>query len=72
MLVFRIKENTTQSRAVIEMLKTFDFVEFQDDQQKETLSTKKTEITAISKKINKAGTKKAFADLGIDYDSYCR
>jgi hypothetical protein len=72
MLVFKIKENTTQSRAVIEMLKTFDFVEFQDNEPKKSLTTKKSEITALSKKINKAGTKKAFAELGIDYDSYSR
>ena len=72
MLVFKIKENTTQSRAVVEMLKTFDFVEFQDNEPKNALTTKKSEITALSKKINKAGTKKAFAELGIDYDSYSR
>lgn len=30
------------------------------------------EIMELSKKINSEGTKKAFAKLGIDYDSYCR
>lgn len=71
MVTVKIKENSKQSKAIIEMLKTFDFVEFQEDKKSSSLKTK-NEISNLSKKINKAGTKKAFAKLGIDYDSYSR
>ena len=33
---------------------------------------KQKEIIEISKKVNQIGTKKAFAKLGLNYDSYSR
>lgn len=71
MVTIKIRENSKQSKAVIEMLKTFEFVDFQEDKPTNSLN-KKNEIKLLSKKINKAGTKSAFAKLGIDYDSYSR
>lgn len=71
MVIVKIKENSKQSKAIIEMLRTFDFVEFQEEKENNSL-TKKKEIMELSKKINKEGTKKAFEKLGLDYDSYSR
>jgi hypothetical protein len=34
--------------------------------------SKQKQIMQLSKEINKAGSKKAFAKLGLDYDSYSR
>jgi hypothetical protein len=34
--------------------------------------SKQEMIMQLSKEVNKSGTKKAFAKLGLDYDSYSR
>ena len=78
MVTITIKETSKQAKAVIEMLKTFDFVDFDNNELnkpavKQTVNRKNsTNIVALSKKINKIGTKKAFQKLGLDYDSYSR
>lgn len=72
-ITIKIDKRTKQAKAVLEMLKTFDFVTFVNNDKEKTLSEKKKKsIEEISKEINKAGTKKAFAELGLDYDSYSR
>ena len=78
MVTITIKETSKQAKAVIEMLKTFDFVDFdknhlnKSDVKETNIRKKNADILALSKKINKIGTKKAFMKLGIDYDSYSR
>ena len=77
MITVNIKENSKQAKIVIEMLKTFDFVDFpannsNEPTKKMTYAEKQKAIKELSKKVNKAGTKKAFEKLGLDYDSYSR
>lgn len=67
MVTVKIKENSKQSKAVIEMLKTFDFVKFEEEKKITTSGT-----LNLSKQIKKSGTKKAFNQLGLNYDSYSR
>lgn len=76
MVTVKIKENSKQAKAIVEMLKAFPFVEIietsHENSISETPNSIRKDIRALSKKINQAGTKKAFAKMGLDYDRCSR
>jgi len=68
MVTITIKENSKQAKAVIEMLKAFDFVEFQEprvDKPKKIKTTPKTaiEISLEEEKKGKINLYKNSSDL---------
>jgi len=73
-VIVKIDKRNRQAEILLEMLKTFDFVKFMSYENEEPAipCAKEQFIEDISKQIKRAGTKKAFADLGLDYDSYSR
>lgn len=68
-------KNKKQSFAIIEFAKKNGLISEIVTNKKaisEPKITKAKLIMQLSKKVNKSGTKKAFKQLGLNYDSYCR
>lgn len=67
MVTIRIKENSKQAKALIEMLKTFPFVEFKEEPDRYNEETEKAIRDAREGKgMNKVkNAKELFKELGI-------
>lgn len=63
-ITIRIDNRSKQANAVLEMLKTFDFVRFVDNNDQKAQSAKKVKST--SEEINKTEIKKSFSELDLD------
>lgn len=69
-IIVKIDKRSKQAQAFYEYMKTLPFVKVESISDESDTNVAEDEIMNISKEINKAGTKKWFKKLGIDYDSH--
>ncbi len=66
-ILIKIDERSKQAKTVLEMLKTFDFVQFMDSDAQEKSNDKELFVAEIAKKVNKKVAKKWYDESGITY-----
>lgn len=78
MTTITINERTKAGKTFLEFARNLPFVKINEEPGLNAPATaikkisKQKQIMQLSKEVNKAGTKKAFEKLGLDYDSYSR
>ncbi len=65
-ITIKIDKSSKQAKTVLEMLKTFDFVKFVNNDE-DISSENEQFIEEISKKVNKGAAKKWYKKSGIAY-----